>query len=45
MLDPRQENVPHDGHHVDVEDAEGGRNQEEVDVLRRRPDAPIKLHG
>ena len=43
MLDVREEDVPDDGDDVDVEDAIGLRDPHEVDVLRRRPDAPVEL--
>jgi hypothetical protein len=43
VFDVGQEDVPDDGDDVDVEDAVGLRHPHEVDVLRRRPDAPIEL--
>ena len=43
MLDVGEEDVPNDGDDVDVENAVGLRHPLEVDVLRRRPDAPVEL--
>ena len=43
MLHVAEEDVPDDGDGVDVGDAVLGRHVHEVDVLRRRPDAPVKL--
>ena len=43
MLHVAEEDVPDDGDGVDVGDAVLGRHVDKVDVLRRRPDAPVKL--
>ena len=43
VLHVAEEDVPDDGDCVDVGDAVLGRHVDKVDVLRRRPDAPVKL--
>ena len=43
VLHVAEEDVPDDGDGVDVGHAVLGRNVDEVDVLRRRPDAPVEL--
>ena len=43
MLDFGEEDIPDDCDNVDVENSIGLRNPHEVDVLRRGPNAPVKL--
>jgi hypothetical protein len=43
VLDVGEEDVPDDCDDVDVEDAIGRRDPHEVQVLGRRPDAPVEL--
>ena len=44
VLHVAEEDVPDDRDGVDVGHAVLGRHVDEVDVLRRRPDAPVKLN-
>jgi hypothetical protein len=43
VLDVGEEDVPDDCDDVDVEDSIGRRDPHEVQVLGRRPDAPVEL--
>lgn len=43
MFEVGQVGVPAQGHHVDINHAVGGRHEEEIEDLRRRPHAPVSL--
>ena len=43
VFDFGEEDIPDDCDNVDVENSIGLRNPHEVDVLRRGPNAPVKL--